>query len=193
MLSIEQVGVPQAADSLLSLCFPLHSLSSHPHTHSINCETYWAFEWTNEDPVSFNRLILCLTRTLVKGKYFSMNLRALVNQLQDDPESLYIVKGTQEINQRLIRSRLFICLFVRMAEFPVLTVDWLHFILWTHTDLDGWLETELIQIHSKLLIADDRAVIIGHRCETEKMLSTRISSNSPGGICKGGSEKERKE
>ena len=66
MISIEQVGVPPAADSLHSLCFPSHSLSGQPHTHSINCETYWAFEWTNEDPVSFNGLILCLTRRTLK-------------------------------------------------------------------------------------------------------------------------------
>lgn len=66
MISIEQVGVPQAADFLHSLRFPSHSLSVQPHTHSINCETHWAFEWTNEDPVSFKRPILCLTRRMLK-------------------------------------------------------------------------------------------------------------------------------
>lgn len=35
MISIEQVGIPPAADSLQSLCFPSHSLSSQPiHTPS---------------------------------------------------------------------------------------------------------------------------------------------------------------
>ncbi|KAM7407093.1 hypothetical protein PAMA_003021 [Pampus argenteus] len=49
------------------------------------------------------------------------------------------------------------------CEVPV----WIIFILFygLHADLDGWLETELIKSHSKLLIADDGTVIIGHCCE----------------------------
>jgi len=62
-----------------------------------------------------------------------------------------------------------------MAACAVLTItgdlDLLHFILWirpAHTDLDGWLETELMWNHSELLIADDKTIISGHRCKWRK-------------------------
>lgn len=42
------------------------------------------------------------------------------------------------------------------------------------------METELIQIHSKLLMADDRTVIIGHRGEIEEVLDTGVRNDSTG-------------
>lgn len=77
----------------------------------------------------------------------------------------------------------------------VLTVRiyWISYISFcgrlTNADLDGWLETEPIQIRSRLLIADDRTVIIGHRRVAEKVLGTSVSNDSIGEYVK---EEERK-
>lgn len=67
MISIEQVGVPQAADFLHSRRLPSHSLSiqPHTHTHSINCETHWAFQCTKTETPSLLRRSSCLMRALV--------------------------------------------------------------------------------------------------------------------------------
>lgn len=69
-----------------------------------------------------------------------------------------------------------LCEWVCVLTVPVYWINCTSFCGWEiHADLGGYLETELISVHSKLFMADDRAVIIGHRCG--EVLGNRISSD----------------
>lgn len=60
---------------------------------------------------------------------------------------------------RLCVPRLSVCLVSEVAD---CRINYISFCgLQTHADLDGRLVTELIYVHSKILIVDDRTVFIG--------------------------------